>query len=41
MSQCLPQKELVRYTHKLIKKTTDTKTTENSLLAVNKKCNTG
>jgi len=39
MSQCLTQKELVRYTNKLIKKTTDTKLQR--ILAVNKKSNTG
>jgi len=35
MSQCLTQKEPVRYTNKLIKKTTDTKLQR--ILAVNKK----
>ena len=38
MSQWLTQKEPVRYTNKLIKKTTDTKLQR--ILAVNKKSNT-
>jgi len=39
MSQCLTQKEPVRYTNKRIKKTTDTKLQR--ILAVNKKSNAG
>jgi len=39
MSQCLTQKEPVKYTDKLIKKTTDTKLQR--ILAVNKKSNIG
>jgi len=38
-TQCLTQKEPVKYTNKLIKKTTDTKLQR--ILAVNKKSNTG
>jgi len=39
MSQCLTQKEPVKYTDKLIKSTTDTKLQR--ILAVNKKSNIG